>query len=209
MSDNNVQTFGFAQYRKRSNTSVERLLEACLVWRSSFLSEQEGILGHWLLGNLQGGLADLILAKDSASFEAMAAAHPQHSSSQALLEFIEPESIQLSTNQVLGRALSVPTNFACVEYGTFSPKSGAKIAHAALIEASNKVEDEYLSHHPDSKAHAVAAVSGDVYSELAFVSTVASARRICFGYLDSPSCAGLLQLFDPDTTKLDFWYVLA
>lgn len=209
MTDNNVQTFGFAQYRKRSNASAEQLLEACLVWQSSFLSQQEGILGHWLLGNLQGEFADLILAKDSTSFQAMAAAHPEHASSRALLEFIDPESIQLRTNQVLGRGFSVPTNFACVEYGTFSPKPGAKIDHHALIEASNRVEDEYLSQHPDSKAHAVAAVGEDVYSELALVSTVASARRICFGYLDSSSCTDLLQLFDPDTTNLDFWYVLA
>lgn len=103
----------------------------------------------------------------------------------------------------------MPTDFACVEYGTFSPKPEAPVDPSVLIAASMKVEQDYLPKFEDSRGHAIAKVDETVYSEIAFARTLGAARVICGGYLDDPACADLLGLFDPDTTDLDFWYVLA
>jgi len=209
MNNAKVRTIGFARYEKRSTASTEALLEACLRWRHEFLDQQPGILGHRMLGNLQGHYADVILAEDRESFEAMAAAHPKAPSSTALLELLDPSTIVLRTNDVLGGPLCVPTDFSCVEYGTFCAKPGEVSDVSSIIGASMKIEQDYLPRHPESRGHAVARVDDETFSEIAFVHTLAAARRICGGYLDDPACADLLVQFDPDSTDLDFWFVLA
>ncbi len=209
MNNTHVQTIGFARYQARTETAPETLLEACLRWRHEFLDRQHGIVGHRMLGNLRGHYADIIFAETREHFDAMAAAHPNAPSSTAMLQLLDPSTIVLRTNDVLGSPIPVPTDFSCVEYGTFSPKPGVTGNVSSIIDASTRIERDYLPRHPESRGHAIARVDENTFSELAFVHTLAGARRICGGYVDDPSCADLLGQFDPDSTDLDFWFVLA
>lgn len=193
----------------RADTRPEQLLDACLRWRHEFLHRQRGIVAHWLVGNLRGHFADMILAENREAFEAMATAHPKAPSSAAMLALLEPGSIVLRTNDVLGDPVRVPTDFACIEYGTFSPKPDDRLDPQTVLSASTKIEREYLPRYEDARGHVLARVDAETYAEIAFARTLASARSICGGYLDDPACADLLGLFDSETTELDFWYVLA
>ncbi|MGH1341669.1 MAG: hypothetical protein ACRBN8_08975 [Nannocystales bacterium] len=209
MTAQSVRTIGFARYRKHPDANTEALVDACRTWRHDFLDQQPGILAHRLLGNLHGHFADVIMAESRESFESMAKAHPEAPSSKTMFALLDPSSIVLRTNDILGGELPVPTDFSCVEYGTFSPKADRALTDTEVIEASAEVERDYLSRHADGRGHVVARVDTQTYAEIAFVRTLGSARAICGGYVDDPACANLLGLFDPDSVDLDFWYVLA
>ncbi len=209
MTTPSVRTIGFARYQKRAEATIESLLDACLKWRTDFLDHQPGIVGHRLLRNLQGQFADVILAESRDSFETMAKLHPEALSSQAMFALLDPSSVVLRTNDVLGEPLQIPTDFACVEYGTFSAKPGETLTEPQVIAASAEVERDYLARFDDTRGHVLARVDEHSFAEIAFVSTLGAARAICGGYVDAPSCANLLGLFNPDSVDLDFWYVLA
>lgn len=207
-TNDTVRTIGFARYRLVEGAQPEALLDAVQTWRRGFLDQHPGILGHRLLGNLRGDYADVMLAASREAFDAMAAAHPESPSSRELMQLLDPSSIILRSHDVLGEPMALPDDFGCVEYGSFAPKPGG-FTDDALVQASTKVERGYLSHFDDVRAHAIGKVDDTTYAEISFVRTLGAARPICQSYVDTPACADLLGLFDPDSVDLDFWFVLA
>ncbi|WP_420345693.1 hypothetical protein [Pelagibius sp.] len=204
-----LSVLGFARYKKREAVNASDLIEAVLDWRRGFLDHQAGIAAHCFLGNLQGHFADLILAVDQTSYDAMVQAHPQAAASQAMAALLKPESIRLTPSRILKDFPALPEDFACVEFGSFRPVAGEAFDEDRLLEVSAQIEADYLSRRPESRAHFLARIDPATYAEVAFVQNLGAAREICFGYQDNNTCRQLLEMFDPRSVDLDFWFVLA
>jgi len=208
-NDTLAHIIGFARYEKKEEATTEDLIKACLNWRREFLSGKEGILHHVFLGNLKGEFADVIFASNPEAFQKMAEDHNDAPSSQAFMELLNPETIRLTANQVLGTGIQIPKDFSCVEFGTFSPAQNVSFSDDALIDISRQIEDEYLSKFEETRAHVIAKIDDSTYSEISFVLSLGSAQEICEGYLQNPTCQKLLSLFNSESVDLDFWFVLA
>lgn len=199
---------GFARYRLNDGATTEQLIDSSWSLKQNFLSQRQGIVGHWLLGNIAGEFADAILAVDENAFDSMSAAYATNEHTKAVLSLIDPGTIRLSKNNILKPGVKAPTDFACIEYGTFKPKLDGEFSTAALLAASKNIEEQYLSQSTNTIEHFMAQIDADTYAEVAFGKTLGQTRRTCFGYLENPVCQELLNLYDPETADLDFWYVL-
>ncbi|SDX23447.1 hypothetical protein [Litoreibacter albidus] len=204
-----VTVMGFARYRIKGGVDAAEFVAAARVWQQEFLAAQPGIAMHCLLGNLKGEFADAILAIDPEAFGAMAQAHARAPSSAALMEMLDPDSIRLTQNLLLGGPKQLPDEFSCVEFGTFNPKDMATFSEDKMMDASDRIENAYLPRFGEAKSHFMGRVDETTYSEIAFVETSGAAREICNGYLNDADCLPLLEMFDPQTVDLDFWHVLA
>lgn len=204
-----LKAMGFARYEKRDGVETAEIIEVALNWRHDFLSTQEGIAMHCFLGNDKGHFADAIMASDQQSFMAMCEAHPQAKSSQEFMALLKPDSIRLTPNMILKENVGVPTDFSCIEFGTFSPKSPEQFDEKTMLEISDRIEQKYLSKFVEPRAHFMGKVDDTTYSEIAFVENLGMARRICNGYVQDDTCLELLSIFDPESVDLDFWFKLA
>lgn len=204
-----LSVLGFARYEKREDVDSSDLIATVLAWRRGFLDQQAGIAAHCFLGNLRGHFADLILAVDQASYDAMTQAHPQATASQAMAALLKPESIRLTPCRILKDVTTLPADFSCVEFGTFRSPAGADFDERRLLAVSAEIEADYLSRRPESRAHFLARIDPASYAEIAFVQSLGAAREICFGYRDDSTCRRLLEMFDPESVDMDFWFVLA
>ena len=204
-----LKAMGFARYEKRDGVETAEIIEAALNWRQDFLSTQEGIAMHCFVGNDKGHFADAIMASDQQSFMAMCEAHPQAKSSQEFMALLKPDSIRLTPNMILKENVGVPTDFSCIEFGTFSPKSPEQFDEKSMLEISDRIEQKYLSKFDEPRAHFMSKVDETTYSEIAFVENLGMARRICNGYVQDDTCLELLDIFDPESVDLDFWFKLA
>ncbi|MFD2904278.1 hypothetical protein [Sphingobacterium anhuiense] len=74
-----------------------------------------------------------------------------------------------------------------------------------LRAISDAIEVDYLHNFDNTKAHFVAIVDENKYSEITFGQTVIATRDICRGYVEDPSCQILLEIADEKTFELDFW----
>ena len=200
---------GFARYNSGEGVKAEELIDACLTWRQEFLEQQEGIAMHCFLGNLKGQFADAIMAVDRTAFQEMSKRHPEAKSSQSFMALLDLNSVRLAANEILKEGAKVPDDFSCIEFGTFNARQNVGFSETKMLQASRKVETEYLSRFPDSREHFMGRVDAETYSEISFVQTLGAAREICNGYLSNDVCKELLALMDVDTTEVEFWYVLA
>ncbi len=200
---------GFARYEKRDGVETEELIHACVNWRREFLDHQDGIAMHRFLGNLKGQFADAILAVDQPAFEEMSARHSEAKSSRAFMSLLKPDTIRLTPIAILKQGVEVPTDFSCIEFGTFRITEASGFSESALKDISRKIEVEYLSKFSAPREHFMGRVDAETYSEVAFVHTLGAAREICNGYLTSDVCSELLAMFNPKSVDLDFWHVLA
>ena len=200
---------GFTRYTRRDDTKPEDLIQASREWQRNFLKKQPGIVMHRLLGNLRGQFADAIFAVDQASFSNMKEQYKGEPSSRALMALIDPESIKPMLNLILKEEVQVPANFSCIEFGTLQPRQGGNFSEAAMLMASKRLEDEYLANHPQAISHFMGRIDENTYSEIALVQTLGAAREICNGYLSNAVCGEFLEMFDPTSFDLDFWFVLA
>lgn len=204
-----MKVMGFARYRAKEGVDPAALIAAARRWQKEFLDQQPGIAMHCFLGNLAGEYADAILATDEAAFAAMAEAHMKANSSLAFMELLETDSIRLCRNLLQQPLDVIPDGFAAIEFGTFRARAADDFSDEKLKAAADRVRREYLSRFPESRAHRIAKVDGETYSEICFVETSGAARDICAGYVTEEACRPLLSLFDPDSVDLDFWHVLA
>lgn len=200
---------GFARYQLQKGATADQLIDCSWNLKQQFLSQQEGIVEHWLLGNLKGEFADAILAVDEQAFDAMSDGYSKAESAAAVFALLDPETIRLRKNEILKPGIKVPTGFSCIEYGTFKPKQDGNFSKESLLVASKNIEEKYLHDSDNTVEHFVGRVNDDTYSEVVFGKTLGQTRRTCFGYVGNPVCEELLGLFDSDSVDLDFWYVLA
>ncbi|MEO1386375.1 MAG: hypothetical protein AAFV85_03245 [Cyanobacteria bacterium J06634_6] len=199
---------GFTRYEKRENATSEALISASMNWQRDFLSQQEGVVMHSLLGNLKGQFADAILAVDSAAYANMTEQYMKDDSAQALMALIEPESIRPAQNLILKQGVQAPSDFSCIEFGTFQTKENADFSESKMLAVSKRLEEGYIAKFPQSREHFLSKVDEDTYSEIAFVQTMGAAREICNGYLEDSIGQELLSMLEPTSFDLDFWFVL-
>ncbi|MEO0516257.1 MAG: hypothetical protein AAF171_03040 [Cyanobacteria bacterium P01_A01_bin.116] len=200
---------GFTRYERREDTKPEDFIQASREWQRNFLKKQSGIVMHRLLGNLRGQFADAIFAVDRASFSNMTEQYKENPSSKALMALIDPESIKPILNLILKEEVQVPANFSCIEFGTLQPRQDGDFSETAMLVASKRLEDEYISNHPQAISHFIGKIDENTYSEIAFAQTLGAASEICNGYLSNAVCGEFLEMFDPASFDLDFWFVLA
>jgi hypothetical protein len=204
-----VSIMGFARYRLNKDADPRSFVSAARTWQTHFLAQQDGIAMHCLLGNLNGEFADIIFATDNAAFAAMSEAHMQHPSSTDLMAMLDKDSIRLIRIELIEGPHSLPTGFSCMEFGSFRPKDKSSFTEEKMMEASTQIEQNYLSQFSAPKAHFMGRTSEHGYSEITFVETLGEAQEICHGYVNDADCQPLLNLMDPASVDLDFWYLLA
>ncbi len=207
--DGPLSVMGFARYEKREDVETERLIDRALTWQETFLRPMEGILFHTFLGNLIGGFADIIFARDAESFDAMGAAYADAPSSSALMELLSPGTIRLSRNRVLKPVTAPPSDFSCVEFGTFEIAQGTDAGERDLLAISERIETEYLDRSDNTRLHFIGHGGENRFCEVTFGRSFGETKRMCDGYVGHPVCQPLLDLCDPASLDLDFWYVLA
>lgn len=200
---------GFARYEKRAEAETGRLIDAALTWQEEFLHPMDGILFHAFLGNLRGGFADVILARDDARFDAMLSAHMEAPSARAFMALLDTDSIRLSRNRILKPVASPPSDFSCVEFGTFAIADGAKADEPDVLAISDRIEAEYLDRHDNTRLHFIGRGGEGRFCEVTFGRSLGETKRLCEGYVGHPVCQPLLDLCDPASVDLDFWFVLA
>ncbi|SNZ06079.1 hypothetical protein SAMN06265368_0294 [Cohaesibacter gelatinilyticus] len=204
-----VSIMGFARYKLKKNVDPQSFVSAAHTWQTQFLAQQDGIAMHCVLGNLSGEFADVIFATDNAAFAAMSEAHLRHSSSASLMAMLDKESIQLTRNELIGGPHSFPASFSCVEFGSFHPEDTASFSEDKMMAASAMIEQNYLSRFNAPKAHFMGKTGEHSYSEITFFETLGEAQGICQGYVNDDDCQPLLNLIDPASVDLDFWFLLA
>lgn len=204
-----VGVMGFARYKKRHDASADDLIDAARRWQHEFLASQAGIAFHAFLGNTRGEFADAILAVDLKAFEDMTRRHSEAESSDAFMQLLDLPSVRLCRNTILKEGVLPPEDFSCVEFGTFRIKPGTMATEETVRRASNHIEETYLRGSSNTRLHFVGKIDEQTYCEVAFGHTLAETKRICRGYVGDPDCQPLLELFDPESVDLDFWYVLA
>ncbi len=204
-----ARVMGFARYERLERAAPEDVLAAALHWQEDFLAAQDGIVFHAFLGNLSGQFADVILACDEASFDAMSKNHPTAQSSRDFMALLDPASIRLRRNIILKDGIMPPTDFSCVEFGTFRLSESVDATADDVQRASDRIDATYLKGSANTRAHFVSQIDERTFSETVFGQTMAATRRICAGYVGEPDCEELLGLFDPRSVDLDFWFPLA
>ncbi len=203
-----LTVMGFARYDTKPGVAAEDVVDAALNWQDRFLDKQDGIAGHCLLRNLNGGFADAMFAVDPAAMQAMNENFENDGNAKAMLGLLDPGSIRLTSNIILKDGFTVPEGFSCIEFGTFSPADTGTFSEAALRDASAAIEDDYLSKSSNVVDHFMGRIDDTTYSEVAFGRSLGRTRRTCQGYADEPVCGDLLAMFDPDSVDLDFWTVI-
>jgi hypothetical protein len=204
-----VGVMGFARYKKRHDASADDLIDAARRWQHEFLATQAGIAFHAFLGNTRGEFADAILAVDLKSFEDMTRRHSEAESSDVFMAMLDAQSVRLCRSAILKEDVLPPEDFSCVEFGTFRIKPEAMATEEAVRRASDHIDRTYLSGSDNTRCHFIGRIDDVTYCEVAFGRTLAETKRICRGYVGDPDCQPLLELFDPESVDLDFWYVLA
>ena len=204
-----ITVIGFARYATKPDIDPAEIISAARIWQKDFLAHQSGIAMHCFLGNMKGEFADIILAIDEPSFQAMVHKHSTDPSSAPMMQMLDTGSIRLTQNTLLRALKELPKEFCCIEFGTFTPKDPAAFSEADFMSASNRVEQSYLSRFKEAKSHLIGRIDKGTYSEIAFVETSGAAREICRNYVNSVDCLPLLEMFDPNSVELDFWHVLA
>lgn len=200
---------GFARYERSAEGAAEELIDAVIDWQEQFLAHQEGILLHAFLGNLKGQYADVILAADETSFQQMAQNMATAETAQAMLKLLDRDSIRLCQSRILKVGVAVPTQFSCVEFGAFDLAAPIEAGAEQVKAASDHIETSYLNAFANTKAHFVGQIDDRRFCEVVFGRTLGATRRNCLGYVGNPDCQPLLDLADPESMDLDFWFVLA
>jgi hypothetical protein len=96
-----------------------------------------------------------------------------------------------------------------MEFGSFKPKDKASFSEERMMAASSRIEQNYLSRFDASRAHFMGKTGEHSFSEITFVKTLGEAQEICHGYVNDADCQPLLNMMDPASVDLDFWYLLA
>jgi hypothetical protein len=122
---------------------------------------------------------------------------------------INPQTVKIRYHEILDNNFQVPKNFSCFEHGTFSPKKDIEFSKSNLLYVAKKIEDGYLNTFENTLGHFIGKINDKTYSEITFGQTLGKTREICYGYLNIEVGMKMMTMFIPETTDLDFWYLIA
>ncbi|MBL4906347.1 MAG: hypothetical protein JKX94_02770 [Sneathiella sp.] len=206
---NNLGVMGFVTFEKLPDVNSEDVIAASLRWQREFLKPMEGMGFHCLLGNLNGGFADLIFGTDRSAFERMNELFPSAPSSAAMMKLLDRESISMRSAELLKKDFSIPVSFSCVEAGFMRAVKPGQLMPEDVVHASETLERDYLEAYANTQGHFVGTTEENSYCEVTFGQTLGQTREICFGYEAAKPCSDFLDLFDKPSFEFDFWFPLA
>ncbi len=186
-------------------TTEADLVSRVLAFENAYLTKRPAFLFHALVTNGKGRYGHLVVASEREAFSLAMREAPDTPTMGALMAALDMDKIQMRTHSVLDETFEVPRFFGCFEQGVFRPNNEEEFDSEVFVHRAEKVRSQYLEGRPEFLAQTVADAGDGLYSELVFTASLAHAEKTCAGYLESPICAPLLELCDPETTDLTFW----
>lgn len=207
--NNSIKVMEFTKFKKAEHVTNEDLIAAAMNFESTYLSQQNGIVLHCLVRNLNGEFANVLLADSMESLKNIEAGFNNNEAVGTFMQNIDTTSVKVHYHQILKPNFVVPENFTCIEHGTFSPKENTSFSEEKMLSISNTIESTYLEKFDNSLAHFMGKIDDTTYSEIAFGKTLGKTREICFGYFGFEAGQELINLYQQESVDLDFWYLIA
>lgn len=204
---NKPQAMEFASFKIKKDVTEDDLINAIIAFEESFLQNQKGILLHCLVKNQMDTYANVLFAESETALKEMQETANKNEFAGTFFSMIESETVSMNIHTIENDSFQIPTSFACVEHGTF--KLNANVTLNDLKVKSHKLEEEYLNHFTNSKAHYIGSLNNSLFSEVTFGESLGKTKQICFGYLQNKIGLEFLELLDDKTMQLDFYSVLA
>lgn len=200
------RALGFARYAKRADVPAEDFIAAAAEVKDAVLARWSGLFDHTFLGDLAGGYADAILARDDAALDDFMRGYTTLPAVTGFLALIVRESVRLQRFAILGEGVAAPADFACLELGTFALAAGGSAGPEDVARAGAQVAATWLRRNGNLRAHAIGRTADGLYAEIVWGRTLAEMRRTCAGTRDDPDRRPLVALGDPATVSLE-WFV--
>ncbi len=206
---NQPQVMEFTTFEKSVNITNEDFITLAMKFEKEYLSTKNGIAFHCLVRNLKGEYANLLFAESMEVLKEIEKGFTENEAAVNFLENINLQTVKIHHHKILKEKFQIPDNFACFEHGTFVPKAEVAFYKKELLSVSQQIENEYLNTFENSLGHFIGKVDDERFSEIVFGKTLGKTREICYGYLGIESGMKMLNMFDPKTVDLDFWYLIA
>ena len=206
VSNNTARVMEFTSFKKKDTVTDDELLTAVLNFESTYLAKQAGVILHCLVRNSNNEYANVMFLESMETLKELEKGLKNSEEANLFFTMIEEGSVQMNFHQIHKENFEIPSNFSCVEFGSFSLKNST---FDALLKASESIEDGYLNKFDNTKGHFIGTLSEDTYSEVTFGKTLGKTKEICAGYIGNTYCQPLLDMADETTMKLDFWYLIA
>ncbi len=196
----------FTAFKKKDHVTDDELLQAVIQFEEAFLSQQKGVLFHCLVRNYKNEYANVIFADNMDTLNEMVKHIEGNVSVSRFFDLIDNKSVRMNFHQIQKSDFEIPTHFTCIECGTFKLQTPLPLNH--ILKLSDTIEQQYLNKTENTQGHFIGTISDEVYSEITFGKTFAKTKEICLGYVGNPYCQPLLNIADPKSMDLDFWYLI-
>ncbi|WP_437918691.1 hypothetical protein [Sphingobacterium sp. LRF_L2] len=196
----------FTRFRKKADVTDDALLAAALAFEKAIASQQ-GLIFHSLVRNYDNEYANVLFSESIQILKDLESNFGNLPSVKEFFQLIEMSSVKVEYHNIKKENFLIPTDFSCIEKGTFSLHNTDDISK--LKQISEDIENEYLNRFDNSRGHFIGQLGPNLFSEVTIGKTLAQTKQICMGYFNDPFCTKLLALADKETMELDFWYVIA
>lgn len=199
----------FTTFSKADDVTDEDVIATAIQFEENYLRKQEGVISHFLLRNLKGQYANLLFAENSETLKSVEQGFKNDAYAWHYMQQINGSSVAVYYHRILKKNFVVPEDFSCFEHGIFKIRREKKYSQQYILDISQKLEDQYLYLQDNTLGHFIGMLDEDTYSEIVFGKTLGKTREVCFGYLQEPAGLELMETMAPNTTNLDFWYLIA
>jgi len=199
----------FTTFTKTNDVTDEEMIDLVMKFEHDYLKKQSGLIFHCLVRNLKGEYANLLFADNMGSIKNIEQGFSSNDSAEKFMAAINLQTVKVRYHEILDKNFQVPTDFTCFEHGTFSPNSDMVFSESKLLSVSKQIEEDYLNTYENSLGHFIGKVDDKTYSEITFGKTLGKTREVCYGYLNIAAGEKMMAMLDPQTTDLDFWYLIA
>ncbi len=209
VNDNIAKVMEFTVFSKREDVKDEDLIDAVMKFEEEYVSKQEGVIFHCLVRNLNGEYANLVFADDMSLLKNISKGFMNSDICKQFLDCVEKETVKIHHHYIMKDDFVIPDNFACFEHGTFIVKKGIGFTEDKMLTIAATLEKEYLNRFDNSLGHFMGKLDDETYSELVFGKAFGKTREICYGYFGIDAGMKLMDLYEPESTELNFWYLIA
>ena len=199
----------FTTFSKADGVKDEELINAVMQFEKEYITKQEGIIFHCLLRNLQGDYANLVFADDMASLQHISDGIMDSGVGKRFLQLVDYSTVKMHFHTIMKDEFVIPEHFSCFEHGTFVIKQDIGFTEDKMLTISAALEKEYLERFDNCLGHFMGKSDNGTYAEITFGKTFGKTREICYGYFDIDAGIELMNLYRPESTALDFWYLIA
>jgi uncharacterized protein YifE (UPF0438 family) len=206
VNNNFAKAMEFTSFKKKETVTDDELTNAVLKFESA-LANQSGVIFHCLVRNFKNEYANALFVENIEHLHLLSKEVASFPEAKDFFSLIEMGTVKMEFHEILKDDFKIPMGFACIEHGTFTLKEAATVD--SFIEASNKLEKNYLSTFDNNLEHFVGGIKGKKVSEVAIGKAYAKTKQVCYGYFENQYGQALLNLADMETVELDFWYLIA